>query len=202
MADLPKNAAEFQAALNAASEAGARAAVEAFKSMPQSAPQVAHLADLLPKQQSEEEAFAAARRRPVDERIPNKYDRVSCLTARGATFDAIVDYPVEKDDEGKPTGKRDPRFPSGRVLRLESYRTPEFVTEGPKHDALNADGTYCVPKSMPITNTGSGKGAGQETVQFKNWKWHTFFQADLARYVGNDPRELPRAPQSHDRAAE
>ena len=196
MGDIRMTEEQFQAAITAASEAGARAAVSAVQAMPHAASGVpTHLADLLPKQQNEEEAYAAALKRPVADRSAQKQERIQCQTARGATFTAVVTF--HRDEDGKPH----PLWPHGRVVQLSGYKEPEFTTEG-KPDSLVGPGLYCVPKGMPMTNTGSGRTAGQETTQFKNWRWHAFMQADFGRYVGGDPRELPRHVESHDRAAE
>jgi hypothetical protein len=191
MGDIRMTEEQLQALLAANSEATIKTVMAA---MPQG--QIpAHLADLLPKQQSEEEAFAAAMRRPVADRVPAKQEFIPCRTGKNATFLAVVSHPLGED------GKPHVLWPHGRVSELRNYREPEFVTEG-KHDSLNGNGSYCVPKGMPMVNTGSGKGAGQITVQFKNWRWHEFFQKDLGMYVGVEPRMLPRDTQTADKAAE
>jgi hypothetical protein len=179
---------QLQALLRANTEATIKAVKEA---MPH---QVAPNPDSLrPKQQSEEEAFAAAMLRPIADRSLHLEQIFHCLTSKGATFDAVVDYP-------KVDGKPHPLYPHGRVLRLENYHEPEFTRDG-KPESLVGPRLFCLPKGMPM-KIEKGRNAGQEDSLFKQWKGRNFWMADLARYVNGDPRELPVVPESRDRAAE
>lgn len=164
--------------LNDASEAGVKAAVAAIGAMPQAAPSggLAHLADLLPKQQNEEEAYAAAMKRPVADRTPRKERRIECVTIGnpGVTSDAATFTAIVVDH---------PRFPNGIVTRLEDYKEPEFTEAN-------------LPNGMKMNLKN-----GVIDPMFRDWRWHTFLQADLKRYVGSDAGQLPRAPVSTDKAA-
>lgn len=108
--------------------------------------------------------------------------KVACKSPTGATFVAVV---------------ADSRtHPGGRVINLEQYRHPEGV------DRYQADGGL-VPDGFPMAG-GDGKASSS---LYKQWRWESFYQADLRSFVGKPlpPHvivEEPKAPELSARAAE
>lgn len=126
--------------------------------------------------QSEQETFEAMTR-DIGTRPLKAEQRIPCITDRGTRFVAVV--------------------AGGKVVSLENYEYPTFVQDG-KPLTLNELGQLCIPAPEFIQ---TGKGLQPNPV-FRHLKWRECFQRDLLRYVGHDARELPRAIESHDRAAE
>lgn len=179
----PMTKAALAALLNDASDRATKAAIAAFASLPSQAGsvQIAHLGDLLPKQQNEEEKFAAQVMRPVADRSLIKETAIECrtignpgVTSDGATFTAIA-IPH-------------PRFPNGKVVRLDNYKEPVF-------DEHN------LPKSQGDGRMATHLPDGRINPMFRDYVWKTFYQADLLRYVGIDAGQLPRLPVNATKAA-
>ena len=185
--------AELQALLAGVTEAATKntlaAVAEMMAKQPTSAPQQIgsipgqDLPSGLPADQQKENAYAKATGQPVQDRTPKVEERIQCLTSKGARFDAIV--------------VKARTYPDGVCVRLENYREPEFTDKAAPH-TLDADGNYGYPKGIPVT---LGKNSTALNPLFKQWKWVTFWKADLERYVGHDARELPRAPAPYAKAA-
>lgn len=178
MGDVKIDSDVLKGMLDAAAEAGARAAVAAFSAMPKAQTDPAadpNAPSPLPSDQQKEIAYAKATGQPIADRTPKKERRIECEThglkgvsSDGATFTAVI---VDR-----------PGFPNGVVLRLEDYKEPTFTEDN-------------IPKG-----THQAQADGNIDPLFRNWKWNTFWKADLLRYVGHDAGELPRAPVSADKA--
>lgn len=95
-----------------------------------------------------------------------------CMSDTGATFDAEVHYPPLKRG-GRVVGK-DPKKPIVKVLL--NYTWPEGI------DKHVADGGL-VPDGMDMKEL-SGMWVGQETDNYRQWKYDEFTKADARRYVG------------------
>jgi hypothetical protein len=80
----------------------------------------------------------------------------------GATFEAHV---LESRDTTK--------FPHGRIVGVRGYTHPEGV------DVFQSNGGL-VPDGMQILVDGT---ATTLTHMYKQWRWTTFYQTDLRRYV-------------------
>jgi hypothetical protein len=179
MADgITLSKAELQALLDGVAEKATKNTLAAVTEMMAQrgslAPQIGQHPDLpsdkSPDQQKEI-AYAKATGQPVQDRTPKEELRIPCLTAKGASFIAIV--------------VKGERYPGGICVRLDNYVEPNF-TDKVKPLTLDKDGNYGVPEGLYRNGT--------DKPLFKQWKWRTFWQEDLSRYVGHDARELPRAP--------
>lgn len=92
-----------------------------------------------------------------------KYRYVPCKSEEtGATFEAHV------------LESRDAKFPQGRIVGMRNYTHPEGVEVYQSNGGL-------VPDGMQILVHGAA--AGTYTPEFKQWRWTTFYQTDLRRYV-------------------
>lgn len=128
--------------------------------------------------QQKENAYAKATGQPVQDRTPKEEVLVPCLTSKGARFLAVV--------------VKARQYPDGICVRLENYAEPNF-TDKVAPLTLDDQGNYGVPEGLYRNGT--------DKPLFKQWKWKTFWQEDLSRYVGHDARELPRTPTPVTKAA-
>ena len=116
---------------------------------------------------SEEEQFHALQRMASERPLPKEFPWGRIKSHTGATF--------------TPRVVASRKFPKGRVVELQDYAHP--------------DGTdrYQVPEDQPGQDTGGlvpiGKTIG--TLQWKQWKYETFWKADLAYWIGRDAAMLP-----------
>jgi hypothetical protein len=95
---------------------------------------------------------------------PHPQTDVECVSLEtGATFTAIV-------VASRP-------YPEGRVCRIDGYAHPDGIDRHVKDGGL-------VPDGIELRN----RANGEESQDLKNWRWRTFWQADLLRYIG---RPLP-----------
>ena len=182
MGNIQMTEEQFQQALSAASEAGARAAVSAVQALPQ--PTVQAPAKLgpgdLPINPEEavtmlEEHYARATARPVADRTPHKLERVPCRSVIGSTFTAVV---------ATRSGEK-----FGTVVRLEDYKEPEFVSaleSGSKPGTVDASGRFVLAERQEVYLPNSRN----INPKFRLWQAQTFWQKDLKTYVGQDIRTL------------
>lgn len=93
-----------------------------------------------------------------------RYRYVPCTSEEtGATFEAHL---LESRDVVK--------FPSGRIVGLRGYKHPEGVETYQSNGGLVPDGLQIFVH---------GAAAGSYTDSYKHWRWTTFYQTDLKRYV-------------------
>jgi hypothetical protein len=64
-------------------------------------------------------------------------------------------------------------YAAGRLIRLEDYTYPKDIEDR-------------VPNGMNQKRKSSESGALIETPEFKQWRYESFWQLDLKRYVGRD----------------
>jgi hypothetical protein len=104
-------------------------------------------------------------RRLTDTPAVPRYRYVPCKSEEtGATFDAHV---LESR-----------KYPNGRIVALRGYTHPAGVEISQLQGGL-------VPEGMAVFNP----DARSYTVQYKQWRWETFYQVDLRRYCSGS-REL------------
>ncbi len=131
--------------------------------------------------------MADLRGKHIDPKALGLIDVVEGCTSdfTGATFDAEITWPAATID-GKIVG----RLPGdGTVTALRNYKEPAGV------DKHTADGGL-VPNGMKITEN---YGQGEEIADgYKQWRWESFWQADLRRFVG---KSLPPHVRKTSRAA-
>ena len=77
----------------------------------------------------------------------------------------------------------DRRNTTGRVIRLDNYAYPEPLV---------------FPENMPHIDPKSG----QLNLQAKQWRWTTYWQADIKQYVGGEASRLPKVDVKADVKAE
>lgn len=93
-----------------------------------------------------------------------RYRYIACVSEEtGAKFEAHV---LECRDTAK--------FPHGRIVGLRKYTHPEGVETYQENGGM-------VPNGMQILVHNGGPGA--YTDAYKHWRWTTFYQTDLKRYV-------------------
>jgi hypothetical protein len=93
-----------------------------------------------------------------------RYRYIPCKSEEtGATFDAHV---LESRDAKL--------YPQGRIVNLRNYKHPEGTETYQSNGGL-------VPDGLQILVHGAGPGTYTDT--YKQWRWTTFYQTDLRRYV-------------------
>lgn len=132
----------------------------------------------LPAPMTEDEKLADLARQysGVDRAVPRE-KLVPCVSEdTGATFTARV---IESRSD-----------PNGRIVELLDYKRPDGCD---RHVDDMPPGL--VPKGLMIHRSDNG----HPTLQYKQWLWTTFWQADLRRFVGlplkTRFRANPDAPQ-------
>lgn len=117
---------------------------------------------------SKEQRFAAEMGREVLDRTPHLIEWIECETEMGSTFRARVRVTAE----------------GRRTDALDDYRYPQ----GLNNDEIMRDEPYTRGR-IPVQVRQPGGTALH--VEFKDWRWRTFLQADQRTYVGKPAHILP-----------
>ena len=104
---------------------------------------------------------------------PLRHRKVACKSETGATFTACV---VESR-----------RYPDGVVKTMEDYRHPAGTMTYQRDGGLVPDGMQILRLGTGVPAEGTVIPSHELDIFYKQWRWETFWQADLRAYCNGKP---------------